>query len=123
MILYHFTCAHAAPRILAAGELRGSPHRMLPQIGPIVWLTDLDVGARRELGLPPIQDGCDRVAYRVQVELEEPVRWASWARRNLPKAQWSAVEVNCPGSLVAQWWLSLSPVPITTITPDPREAK
>lgn len=115
MILWHYTCEHAAPKIRAAGMLHGSAHRMLPQIGPIVWLTDLDIGARVQLGLPPIQPDCDRVAYRVQVELEEPIRWASWARRNLPKAQWTAVEANCPGSLVAQWWLSLASVPIVSI--------
>lgn len=115
MILWHYTCDHAAPKIRASGMLHGSAHRMLPQIGPIVWLTDLDIGARVQLGLPPIQPGCDRVAYRVTVELAEPLRWASWARRNLPKAQWTAVEANCPGSLVAQWWLSLASVPIVSI--------
>lgn len=118
MILWHYTCAHAAPKIEAAGMLYGSAHRMMPQLGAIVWLTDLDVGARAQLGLPPIQDGCDRVAYRVQVELESPLRWARWARRNLPRAQWSAVEMNCPGSLIAQWWLSLDPVPIMSIEPN-----
>ena len=115
MILWHYTCEHAAPKIEAAGMLHGSAHRMLPQIGPIVWLTDLDVGARRELGMPPIQPGCDRMAYRVQVELQEPVRWAWWARRVLPLAQRAAVEANCPGSLVAHWWLSLESVPIVSI--------
>lgn len=115
MILFHYTCAHAAPKIEAAGALHGFAHRMLPQVRPIVWLTDLDVGARRELGLPPIQPECDRMAYRVRVEIEAPLRWASWARRNLPKAQWTAVEANCPGSLVAHWWLSLDPVPILSI--------
>lgn len=112
MILYHYTCAHAAPKIEQAGMLIGYPHRMLPQIAPIVWLTDLDIGARRVLGLPPIQDGCDRMAVRVTVDVDEPIRWARWARRNLPKPQWTAVEANCPGSLVAHWWMSLQPVPV-----------
>lgn len=85
---------------------------MLPQLPPIVWLTDLDVGARRELGLPPTQAGCDRVAVRVQADVDEPLRWASWCRRNVPKAQWTAVEANCPGSLVAHWWLAMRSVQI-----------
>lgn len=116
MILLHYTCAHAAPKIEAAGALTGYPHTMLPQIGPIVWLTDLDPPGRRELGLPAIQDGCDRMAYRVRVDLEEPLRWASWARRNTHRAQWSALEVNFPGALIAHWWLSLqTPLPILSI--------
>lgn len=116
MILFHYTCAHAAPKIEAAGALQGFPHTMLPQIGPIVWLTDLDIGARQPLGLPPIQPGCDRMAYRVRVDVAEPLRWARWARRSLPKAQWTALETNSPGVLVAHWWLSLAgTVPILSV--------
>lgn len=115
MILYHYTCIHAAPKIERAGRLLGNAHMMMPQLPPIVWLTDLDIGARRELGLPPIQDGCDRMAVRVTVDVDEPIRWASWARRNVPKAQWTAVEANCPGSLVAHWWLAMRAVPIQSM--------
>jgi hypothetical protein len=119
VILLHYTCAHAAPKIEAAGALTGYPHTMLPQVGPIVWLTDLDVGARRELGLPAIQAGCDRMAYRVRVELPAPLRWPSWARRTLHKAQWTALETNFPGAMIAHWWLSLdTPLPILSIEPN-----
>lgn len=118
MILWHYTCAHAAPKIERVGVLLPYAHRMLPQVGPIVWLTNLDIGARIQLGMPPIQPGCDRMAYRVTVELDEPLQWPRWARRNVPLAQRQAVENNCPGSMMAHWWLSLAPVPIVSITPN-----
>lgn len=120
MRLYHYTCAHAAPKIAKAGVLFPFPHRMLPQVPAMVWLTDLDQPVRAALGLPPIQRGCNRVQFRVTVDVEPgpngPFRWPWWARRgNVFQKQYSAVEVNCPGSLVAHWWLALGQVPIESV--------
>lgn len=41
-ILYHFTCSdHGMPGIERDGYLRPNPHPLLPELGPLVWLTDL----------------------------------------------------------------------------------
>jgi hypothetical protein len=41
-VLWHYTCAdHGAPGIDRTGELRPNRHPLLPELGPVVWLTDL----------------------------------------------------------------------------------
>lgn len=123
MILFHYTCAHAAPKIERAGELRGWPHKMLPQVGPIVWLTHMKLSElpapveRLALGMPPNQPGCERFAFRVTVDVEEPTRWPQWARCNVHLVQRQALETNCRGTMIAYWWLSLTPVPVVNIEP------
>lgn len=125
MILYHYTCEHAAAKIVKNGQLVGWPHRFLPLIGPIIWLTDLDQVARDEkgldpLGLAPIQlkHKCDRLGWRVDVDIAEPIRWASWARRHpaITKTQVTSVETNARGTLIAHWYISLERVPILAAT-------
>lgn len=116
MILFHYTSLAAAPLIHKQGKLRGFPCPLLPQIGPIVWLTDLDVGHPTALGIPDTVAGYARMAVRVQVDIEEPIRWARWARRTVRHEQWMTLEVNVPGSLVAHWWLSLVDVPILSMS-------
>lgn len=118
MILYHYTCAHAAPKIAKAGRLFPFPHPMLPQVPAMVWLTDLPDPVRRVIGLPPIQQGCNRVQWRVTVDVDEPLHWPRWSRRGgvVHKHQRTAFEANDPGALIAHWWLVLGPVPILEMT-------
>lgn len=91
----------------------------------MVWLTDLDEGHPEVLGIPGSVAGYARMAVRVQVDVDKPIRWSSWARRNVPSEQWMTLEVNVPGSLVAHWWLSFDDVPIVSMRgwDPPRETK
>lgn len=117
MILYHYTCAHAAPKIAKSGRLWPYPHPMLPQVPPIVWLTDLTEPDGKALGLPRIQGGCNRTQWRVTVDVQEPLHWPRWARRGgmVHKHQRAAVEANDRGALIVHWWLVLGPVPILNL--------
>lgn len=136
MILFHYTCGHAVKKIEASarpgdtGLLVGAEHSMLPQAPPIIWLTDLLIEGepaeyeRRALGMPldqrAIGQGCDRFEYRIAVAVAASAvhRWPRWARRNLIAAQYTAVEANVPGSLVAHWWCSFArTLPVLTIDP------
>lgn len=126
MILYHYTCGHAAPKIQREGWLRGHAHPSLPQVAPIVWLCDMPIVGQAApveqvaLGMPPnpeaLAQGCDRFSHRVTVAVRTGVfRWAKWARRNLHSAQYQAVELNGQGFLPAHWWVAFHGVPVLAV--------
>jgi hypothetical protein len=128
MILYHYTCAHAAEKIIASGRLVGSPHPQLPQVAPIVWLSNLPVTGepmdveRMALGMPrnleAIAQGCDRFSHRVTVAVRAGwFHWPRWARRNLERAQRQAIEINSAGIMPAHWYLSFRELPVLAVQP------
>ena len=107
--LYHYTCQHSRPGILAAGALRPNPHPWLPE--PLVWLTDLPEAWREALGLTSHTLRCDRTAYRFKAaDTRTAIRWLTY-RRSLPVHVAAAIE-STPGAMPAHWWISTTPVPI-----------
>lgn len=107
--LYHFTCQHSRPGILASGVLTPHSHPWLPE--PLVWLTDLEQAWRAELGLTSHTLGCDRTEYRFQAaDTRTAIRWLVY-RHSVPLRAASALE-SAPGVMPAHWWVSKVPVPI-----------
>lgn len=126
MILYHYCCAHSAAKIREAGSLMPFAHPHLPQIAPIVWLTDMRIVGeamtveRLALGMPhnvaAEEQGCDRFSHRVTVATRGGTfRWPRWARRNLDPRQQEAIELNNTGILTAHWWLTFRPIPVLAV--------
>lgn len=126
MILYHYCCSHSAAKITDSGRLVPSAHQHLPQVAPIVWLTDLRIEGepmdieRLALGMPhnrhAEEQGCDRFSHRVTVAVRGGVfRWSRWARRNIHPRQQEAIELNHPGILPAHWWLTFRPTPALAV--------
>jgi hypothetical protein len=127
-ILYHYTCVHAAEKIAAAGRLVGHPHKHLPQIAPLIWLSNLPIVGepmdveRVALGMPHQPEaeaqGCDRFSHRVTVATRGQVfHWPRWSRRNLETAQRQAIELNGPGILPAHWWVGFRDLPVLAVQP------
>lgn len=119
-VLWHYTCLdHAAPEIDATGELRPTQHILLPQLGPIVWLTDIpDPAIGCGLDILGIAESviltCDRLAVRYAVEAAAApglARWVDVRGRCDPDAV-EALEEG--GSWPSRWWIATGPVPIGT---------
>lgn len=104
--LWHFTCEHAAASIDRSGILLPNPHPLLPEIGPVVWLTNWRTAGRDALGLTSETLTCDRmeVCYSVIAPLAVP--WA-WVRDDLDPEAVAALERF---SRPETWRLSLVPV-------------
>ncbi|MGH9252718.1 MAG: hypothetical protein ACRD0W_24855 [Acidimicrobiales bacterium] len=112
--LWHFTCGeHGYPGIGRRGVLEPRLHKLFPQLGPIVWLTD-DPGADREaLGLTQTFIRCDRMAYRYRVTPSYAVRWSD-VRAALVTLRVVAPRVLADleaGREPASWWLTGIAVP------------
>lgn len=113
MILYHYTCVHSANCIRAEGELHGNEHPWMPDAGPIVWLTDMEVPHREGLGLTSRLLRCDRTAHRFVVDTDRAEHWPVAARRpELAVARCSLEEAA--GVMPMHWWVVLggAPVPV-----------
>src|SRR6058998_793703 len=67
VILYHYTCRHAARRIARSGLLVPAPQRVLVPSGALslTWLTDLEVPDKHLLGLESVRSPCDRTEVRL----------------------------------------------------------
>lgn len=119
MILYHFTCRHAASRIARSGLLVPAPQRQLVPSGrlSLTWLTDLEVCNKRLLGLESVKSPCDRseVRFTVEVEPDDVGRW--------PEAALAlGFDVHHPTRVLLEtdrapgnWWVSLQPVTVRTL--------
>lgn len=101
--LWHFTCEHAAIRILNDATLR--PQRGGLSLG--IWLTDLPVPPRRALGLTSHTLRCDRMEYRFEVP--DPVDVVPWLV--LEPAMPAAIRElsETPGAMPAHWFLTAFP--------------
>ncbi|WP_433460746.1 hypothetical protein [Micromonospora sp. CA-248212] len=114
--LYHFTCSHAAPLIRQGGRLRAFAQ---PQLDgrKLIWLTDLEVPTRAQLGLTSHLLRCDRMEYRVTVEVDAD-RWVSYARAAFgsAKARRRAVDLGrAPGALPMHWWVTDVEAPVLLV--------
>ena len=80
MLLYHYTCVHAAPRIRDDALLKVNPQPLLAGL-PVVWLTDLDVPDWAGLGLTMETISCDRGEFRFAVDTDRAVHWPAACRQ------------------------------------------
>lgn len=105
MRLYHFTCEHSARGISENGGL--IVPRFHPYIGfSVVWMT-YDPGATREqLGLSSHSLGCDRMAYRF--EIESPDTAVAW---NTVRDRYKHARLleATPGTRPSLWFVSRMP--------------
>jgi hypothetical protein len=110
MILFHYTCEHAATPIRLEGQLVPQPQVWLPD--RLLWLTDLDRPWREELGLTSRIITCDRTAHRFTVDVPAAavLPWAVYARRR--RISQRVREGLETGALPMHWWVSLGPLPI-----------
>jgi hypothetical protein len=118
--LVHYTCGHAAPLIIATGELRPNPAQtLLPE--PVTWATDLrpdDVPhLDLALGLRGRIVRCDRLAHRFEVlDPQAFERWTDYARRQVRAGRLSPATREdldaTPGGLPRHWWVATRPVRI-----------
>lgn len=77
--LWHFTCSHGRGGIIdAQGHLRPNRHPLMPELGPIIWLTDDQWPERDAVGLTSAYLSCDRMAFRFRVIESDAHPWAAW---------------------------------------------
>lgn len=112
--LYHFTCAHRAPRIVKEGEL--VPH-FQPLLGvELVWLTDLAEPDRDGLGLTSTTLACDRTEFRFRATNHVGVRpWYSSMWRAGLDRQWLDDLERFGAPL--HWFVSEIAVPVVSSSP------
>lgn len=82
--LYHFTCSHGYAGISASQELRPNTHPFMPNLGPLLWLTDLAEPTREALNLTTTFTLCDRMTYRYIVQTRGTHRWMD-IRKMVPR--------------------------------------
>jgi hypothetical protein len=104
--LWHFTCDHAHAAIGNRGLLRPNAHPLIPELGPVIWLTSDPSPTRDAVGLSSTYITCDRMAYRYRAVDPEVVPWAD-ARRNVDPRVVTVLESHGdPGT----WWLASASV-------------
>lgn len=118
--LVHYTCADAAPLIIAAGMLRPSPHPLLPE--PLIWASDLRPGdvpdLAAALGLVGHTLRCDRLEHRFEIgDPQQFETWPAYARAQvraglLDRGVREALDAT-PGGLPRHWWVSTHPAAVT----------
>lgn len=114
MKLYHFTCEDAAPLIEKCGHLLPYPQVQIDG-RKLVWFTDLEAPARATLGLTSRRLRCDRMEYRVTVDVDA-IRWVQYARQFTGLARRRALDLNeAPGALPLHWLVLAEPVPVIAV--------
>jgi hypothetical protein len=114
MILYHFTCRHAAERIEVDGDLK--PHTQVQLDGrELVWLTDLDSPTREQLGLTSFILHCDRMEYRATVDCDAQP-WPEYLREALRDVRLAARQlVVVAGVLPMHWYVTAEPTKVLAL--------
>lgn len=113
MRLFHYTCSHSAPLIAKARWLQANPHPFMPEVGPLIWLTDLNHPDRHGLGLTSRMLRCDRTRWRAVVVASEAIHWPVFAR-TIPRRVREELE-GVPGALPMHWYVARGMVPILAI--------
>jgi hypothetical protein len=116
--LYHYTCSHSVSKIRALGQLVGNPHPWMPEVGPLIHLTDLEHPERLGLGLTSRIITCDRTEWRCVVETEAAQHWPRFAR-TIPRRVREALEA-APGALPMHWYVATEPLPVQEMARVPR---
>lgn len=107
MRLWHFTCTHGFAGLGEHGTLRPNPHVLIPDLGPIIWLTDDPDPERDAVGLTSSMLACDRLQFRYRIlGASRCVPWAS-ARQLVPPAVLRDLEsFGKPET----WWIARNPL-------------
>lgn len=110
--LWHYTCTHAQVGIDRERLNRPRIHPFLPELGPVVWLTDLDeLPSPDAVGLTATYLACDRTAVRYEVSRFAPgIRWWPWARWRCDPAVVADLESF---GQPAHWWISTEPIAVS----------
>lgn len=112
MRLYHFTCRDAAPRIVQCGELLPRPQVQLDGT-KLVWLTDLESPNRYEIGLTSHSLDCDRMEFRFEADIDEPVRWVDYLREQPRDVRLTGRYLAmATGAKPMHWFVSTVAVPV-----------
>lgn len=113
-LLWHYTCDHNAASIVATGALVPNRHPLLPNVAPLVWMTDDPDAGRWDLGLTGVMLDCDRMAHRFRVvDSSTCQRWT-----DLVSAAPHGVLSDGGRYLLehgrefTSWWISPLPVPV-----------
>jgi hypothetical protein len=114
-LLYHYTCDHGERDIRADGALRGNQHPLMPGVGPIIWLTDMEVPDAHALGLTMRILLCDRTAYRFSVRTDRARHWPTVARELCSPAVRRHLDLAA-GARPMHWWVAtgLDMIPVLT---------
>lgn len=113
MRLYHYTCSHAALHIIKQRWLQANPHPLMPEVGPLIHLTDLDAPDRHGLGLTSYTLRCDRTEWRVTAVTSEAIHWPVFAR-TIPRHVREELE-SAPGALPMHWYVARGFVPVLAV--------
>jgi hypothetical protein len=111
MRLYHFTCAHRAPRIM--DDLVVRPNRQpLLRHDALSWWTTAAAPPAAALGLAGRTIvKCDRMAFRfVAVDVDGIRPWTA-VREDYPLSCVRALEA-AHGARPALWWVAVEPVTV-----------
>lgn len=116
--LWHFTCAHHAPAILAVGTLAPNRHPFMPRLAPMVWLTEDPAPTADDVGLTASEFvSCNRREFRFRViDTRTCERWSTVVdliRCTDP----DALDPNVVADLERYgrpetWWVSQTYVPV-----------
>jgi hypothetical protein len=107
--LWHFTCDHHAPSIVAVGALVPRRHPFLPALAPVVWLTEDPDPERAAVGLTMRHIDCDRLAHRfMAISTEHCQRWADVRYHGSRSVVHDLERFARPET----WWVATVPVPV-----------
>lgn len=113
-VLYHYTCEDGLRAIALDRAIW--PHRHSWLGYALVWLTDLDVPDRRELGLAAADfRSSDRTAHRIDVAYRPEIQaWMQWAHNvRIPGLVRDILEAG--GARADHWWISPIALPVAAI--------
>lgn len=112
-LLYHYTCDRGDRGIRADRALRGNPHPLMPGVGPLIWLTDLETPDALALGLTSFSLSCDRTAHRFAVRTRRAQHWPRVVRTLCSPSTRRRLDW-APGAMPMHWWVAVAElVPLT----------
>jgi hypothetical protein len=116
-VLYHYTCAeHGAVGIERDGIIKPNRHPWLRDLGPLVWLTDLDHAYAAPLGLTRYLVSCDRTAIRYPVFSSDIADLVFWPHLSgVARDRAAVARLEAPPAWPSRWWVARCVVPVPTM--------
>lgn len=107
MNLYHFTCEHGRSGIAHSGVILPNVHPFMPNLGPLIWFTDLaEPPTPESVGLQSTWITCDRMMYRYLVQTKAALHWFE-IRSRAPKDVVATLESF---GQPEHWWIARRPL-------------
>jgi len=112
-ILYHYTCRDAMAGIARDRRIVPHVHPWLPELGKVIWLTDVEgfaLTTPEQIGLTSNVLRCDRTEFRyaINTAMIDGLRWWPRARRRCDPLLVSALERHARPS---RWWVTSTAIP------------